>query len=209
MTFQVCAKHFKIVSLLAAAKSYDGELLELSNIQRTDMGVYYCIASNGIPPSVSKRMVVQVHFHPVVKVPNDLFGAPVGTDVSIQCNVETSPKALNSWFKETGEKLMDSSKYIMQEVPVNDYTLLLNLTIRNLEKRDFGSYVCQSSNALGKSEGFVRLQERHIVKTTMAPVHQIPDKGKKKVKDKIVVPTPPPPTKKKKKPKPENARAWE
>ncbi|BES89733.1 Immunoglobulin domain [Nesidiocoris tenuis] len=183
-------------------KSFDGENLELMNIQRTDMGVYLCIASNGIPPSVSKRILVQVHFHPSVKVPNDLFGAPVGTDVSMQCNVETSPKALNSWFKETGEKLMDSNKYIMEEIPINDYTWQLNLTIRNLEKRDFGSYVCQSSNALGKSEGVVRLQERHIIKTTIAPIVQIPDRGRKKPKEKLSPPPPPPtpPPRKKKKP---------
>ncbi|CAA9993297.1 unnamed protein product [Nesidiocoris tenuis] len=92
-------------------KSFDGENLELMNIQRTDMGVYLCIASNGIPPSVSKRILVQVHFHPSVKVPNDLFGAPVGTDVSMQCNVETSPKALNSWFKETAKRKSLSHYY--------------------------------------------------------------------------------------------------
>jgi hypothetical protein len=34
----------------------------------------------------------------------------------------------------------------------------MNLTIRNLEKRDFGGYTCSSSNALGKAEGTVRLQ---------------------------------------------------
>jgi hypothetical protein len=41
-------------------KSYEGETLFLNAIQRTDMGAYLCIASNGIPPPVSKRFVVQV-----------------------------------------------------------------------------------------------------------------------------------------------------
>lgn len=40
---------------------YDGDTLVLSNIQRPDMGAYLCIASNGVPPSVSKRFIVRVH----------------------------------------------------------------------------------------------------------------------------------------------------
>ncbi|KAK9511129.1 hypothetical protein O3M35_005750 [Rhynocoris fuscipes] len=77
------------------------------------MGSYLCIASNGIPPTVSKRIIVKVHckyialqfikIHPMVKVQNQLVGAPVGRDVSIQCYVETSPKAMHSWYKENGE----------------------------------------------------------------------------------------------------------
>lgn len=42
-------------------KVIDGEKLSLSGVQRSDMGGYLCIASNGIPPSVSKRYDVQVN----------------------------------------------------------------------------------------------------------------------------------------------------
>lgn len=58
----------------------------------------------------------------------------------------------------SGEKLMPNSKYSMEVIQLNDYSLLLNLTIRNLEKRDFGGYNCTSVNALGKAEGSIRLQ---------------------------------------------------
>ncbi|XP_044731282.1 lachesin-like [Chrysoperla carnea] len=146
--------------------SYDGDTLHLTNIQRADMGAYLCIASNGIPPSVSKRFTVQVHFHPLIKVSNQLVAAPMESDVLIQCYVETSPRALNSWYKDTGEKLMEGSKYVMQEFMLNDYSLLMNLTIRSLEQRDFGGYICSSENALGKAEGVVRLQELHLPSKT-------------------------------------------
>lgn len=53
---------------------------------------------------------------------------------------------------------MGNSKYEMKEIAVNDYTLLMNMTIKTLEKRDFGSYLCSSVNAIGKAEGVVRLQ---------------------------------------------------
>ncbi|XP_073987964.1 lachesin-like isoform X2 [Rhodnius prolixus] len=185
----------------------EGEELMLSNVQRTDMGYYVCIATNGIPPSVSKRISVKVHFHPMVKVPNQLVGAPVGRDVSIQCYVETSPRAMHSWYKETGEKLMGNSKYEMKEIAVNDYTLLMNMTIKTLEKRDFGSYLCSSVNAIGKAEGVVRLQEMHIPKTTVAPVANVPKQGrarKTQFKDKVLIGSPPPPTKNRKRPKSED-----
>jgi hypothetical protein len=42
-------------------KSVDGEKLSLTGVLRSDMGGYLCIASNGIPPSVSKRYQVQVN----------------------------------------------------------------------------------------------------------------------------------------------------
>jgi hypothetical protein len=43
-----------------AALEVEGPTLELSKISRLDMGVYLCIASNGIPPAVSKRIHVSV-----------------------------------------------------------------------------------------------------------------------------------------------------
>lgn len=38
----------------------EGSTLELHKISRLDMGVYMCIASNGVPPTVSKRIFVSV-----------------------------------------------------------------------------------------------------------------------------------------------------
>ena len=40
---------------------YEGEILNLTHITRSDMGPYLCIANNSIPPIVSKRINVEVH----------------------------------------------------------------------------------------------------------------------------------------------------
>ncbi|RZF35368.1 hypothetical protein LSTR_LSTR014654, partial [Laodelphax striatellus] len=40
--------------------TFEGESLNLTRISRTEMGAYLCIASNGVPPSVSKRIIVDV-----------------------------------------------------------------------------------------------------------------------------------------------------
>lgn len=39
---------------------WESESLELNRISRLDMGAYLCIASNGVPPTVSKRIKVSV-----------------------------------------------------------------------------------------------------------------------------------------------------
>ncbi|CAG2056760.1 unnamed protein product [Timema podura] len=41
--------------------------------------------------------------HPVIQVPNQLVGAPLGTDVTIECYVEASPKSINYWIRDSGE----------------------------------------------------------------------------------------------------------
>ncbi|KMQ87634.1 lachesin-like protein [Lasius niger] len=77
-----------------------GEELKLTKISRNEMGVYLCIASNGVPPAVSKRIYINVHFPPVIHVPNQLVGAPLGTDVVLECFVEASPMSINYWVKD-------------------------------------------------------------------------------------------------------------
>lgn len=58
----------------------------------------------------------------------------------------------------TGTKLLDTTKYITSEILTNSYVWQLNLTIKILKPNDFGTYICSSINALGKSDGKVRLQ---------------------------------------------------
>lgn len=43
------------------ALAVEGEMLWLTKITRSEMGIYLCIASNQVPPSVSKRIKLQVH----------------------------------------------------------------------------------------------------------------------------------------------------
>lgn len=38
----------------------EGEILRFDRVMRYDMGFYQCIASNGIPPSVSQRIFLPV-----------------------------------------------------------------------------------------------------------------------------------------------------
>ena len=46
---------------LAERREVHGEVLDLIRISRTEMGAYLCIAQNGVPSPVSKRIMVHVH----------------------------------------------------------------------------------------------------------------------------------------------------
>lgn len=55
------SKHFNIGTIFLLVQMYEENVLTLTKISRSDMGAYLCIASNGVPPSVSKRIQIKVH----------------------------------------------------------------------------------------------------------------------------------------------------
>ncbi|XP_011266233.1 lachesin [Camponotus floridanus] len=164
-----------------SVKTFVGETLELTGVLRQEMGSYLCIASNNVPPTVSKRYSVDVHFKPAIKVTNQLVAAPIYSDVVLQCYVEASPHAMNTWYREGGEKLLRNDKYTMSEYALSDYSRQMNLTVNSLEKRDFGGYVCSSVNALGRADGSVRLQELQLFAKTTPTIPKNIDKSRKKI----------------------------
>ncbi|XP_022902062.1 lachesin [Onthophagus taurus] len=141
----------------AKVNVYDGEQLNLTRISRTEMGAYLCIATNAVPPSVSKRIIVDVEFSPMIWVPNQLVGAPAGTDVTIDCHTEAYPRAISYWMYENA-MLLPSKKY-GTETTENSYRAHMKLTVRNMQTKDFGNYRCISKNSLGETEGSIRLYE--------------------------------------------------
>ncbi|CAK1544655.1 unnamed protein product [Leptosia nina] len=136
---------------------YEDEVLTLNKISRSDMGAYLCIASNGVPPSVSKRMLVKVHFHPVIQVPNQLVGAPLGTDVTLECYVESSPKSINYWVRDSNDMVISSSKYEVTTTMLSSFESRMTLVVRQLADADLGGYRCIAKNSLGEVDGTIRL----------------------------------------------------
>ncbi|XP_022170746.1 lachesin-like isoform X1 [Myzus persicae] len=136
-----------------------GNVLNLTKVSRADMGSYLCIASNGVPPSVSKRIVLDIEFSPTLVVPNQLVGAPLGTDVTIDCMTEAYPRPISFWtFQEPRGIIFPCLKY---HIVVNEdgYKTHMKLTIRSLSPEDYGSYRCVTKNSLGEAEGSMRIYE--------------------------------------------------
>ncbi|XP_078038969.1 lachesin [Augochlora pura] len=147
-------------NILEEHETYNGSKLQFYRVERRQMGAYLCIASNDVPPAVSKRVTLAVNFVPVVRVPNQLLGTPLGTNVQLQCYVEAFPKTINYWVKNrqgTGdEMLIEGHKYSVREER-SGYTVLMTLLIKGLTEKDVGSYRCVSTNSLGKADGNLRL----------------------------------------------------
>ncbi|KAF4532134.1 hypothetical protein B566_EDAN004140 [Ephemera danica] len=94
---------------------------------------------------------------PMIWVPNQLVGAPAGTDVTIECHTEAYPRAISYWVYDS-VMLLSTKKYVTSSVE-NSYRTAMKLTIRNLRDRDFGNYRCIAKNSLGETEGSIRLYE--------------------------------------------------
>ncbi|EFX65383.1 hypothetical protein DAPPUDRAFT_65516, partial [Daphnia pulex] len=136
--------------------SVDGETLRINQVSKRHMGVYYCIASNGVPPSVSKRVAVTVLFAPTVTVDNQIVGVPLGNNVTLGCIVESSPKSINVWYKDD-KMIANSSRLSYEEKVESSYRVRMILTIGHFRKTDVGKYECRCRNELGEAEGTIKL----------------------------------------------------
>ena len=95
----------------------EGPVLELQKVRRGEAGSYLCIASNGHPPTVSRRLQLDVKckthadmkcirkifqpslsaVRPLVHVPVQKVSASPGRRVQLECNVEAFPRAEVTW----------------------------------------------------------------------------------------------------------------
>ncbi|KAG1687906.1 Lachesin [Nymphon striatum] len=146
-------------------ETIEGEYLNLTRVTREHMGAYLCIAYNGVPPSVSKRIVLKVHFKPKISVPNQLIGAPLHSQISLLCEVEGFPLPMTSWRKYN-DLIMSNNKQETSVVEKN-YKLYMTLKIRSLQIEDFGAYKCCATNTLGEREGLIRLYRQCEAGITM------------------------------------------
>lgn len=65
---------------------------------------------------------------------------------------------LITFLSTLGAKLLKDEKHNISEITTNDYSYLLNLTVKRLDQYDFGTYTCSAENAFGKAEASIRLQ---------------------------------------------------
>ncbi|XP_060524878.1 neurotrimin-like [Cylas formicarius] len=150
--------------------SIEGPIFNITKVNRLHMGPYLCIASNGVPPSVSKRIMLIVHFPPMIWIQNQLVGSMEGQQITLDCHSEAYPKSINYWTKDDGNIISQGTKYEPVLVD-NAYKVHMKLTIRSVGPADYGSYKCVAKNSLGETDGTIKLY--HIpTPSTLKPTTQ-------------------------------------
>ncbi|XP_042145084.1 hemicentin-2 [Ixodes scapularis] len=147
---------------------YRGPELHFPRVSRSQMGAYLCLASNGVPPSISRRIFLEVTFTPMIWVPNQVVGAALGSSVALECHTEAHPASENFWFRSSrrldGDLSANGLKHKKPKRHEASTTktglkVYMKLSMWNLRKEDYGTYHCVAQNALDRTEGKIQLHE--------------------------------------------------
>lgn len=149
-----------------------GEVLVIHNVSRYCDDVYECVAKNGIPPSVSRKIKVSVDFAPEVQLRNKRIGQVKGRETILDCRITASPQGVTVWMRD-GKELFNSEKYSIEVFNEGGHTITLSLRITQIVDSDFGDYTCLASNHLGRDKETMLLYEKRR-KTTTTTTTQIP-----------------------------------
>ncbi|XP_068214608.1 lachesin-like [Palaemon carinicauda] len=157
---------------LNPVREVKGEKLEMRKVSRLQMGPYLCIASNGVPPSISKRTNLKVQFPPVAWVPQQLEGAYIGQELTIECHTEAFPKSINYWTNTQGDMIVAGDRY-EPTVIESSYKVDMKLWIKRVEKIDFGQFRCIAKNSLGETDGAIKVYETKAPKSHSNSVNAV------------------------------------
>ncbi|XP_063990309.1 opioid-binding protein/cell adhesion molecule homolog [Diachasmimorpha longicaudata] len=149
--------------------SVNGVFLNITRVNRLHMGAYLCIASNGVPPTVSKRIMLIVHFPPMIMIQNQLVGAEEGSQTTLECHFEAFPKSINYWTRQNDDIISNGEKYeasMSDNLHVDAYKVHMSLTIKEIGPDDYGIYKCLSKNSLGTTDGSIKLYRIDTPTTT-------------------------------------------
>ncbi|GIY96016.1 ig-like domain-containing protein [Caerostris extrusa] len=99
-------------------------------------------------------------------VPNQLIGALVGGNVTLECTSEAFPDSLNYWSRIKDIVVSDINENGRMKVifRIMSYKIHMLLNIYPVMPSDFGLYECFAKNSLGTTEGTIRLYGKsHII----------------------------------------------
>ncbi|XP_076749305.1 lachesin isoform X2 [Xylocopa sonorina] len=153
---------------LSNSHEVQGSVLEITRVTRAHMGPYLCIASNGVPPAVSKRIVLIVHFQPMVWIENQLVGAYEGQTLVLECHSEAYPRPITYWTRPSNETIANDNNYKVEAIP-KGYETTMRLTVISVRPQDFGSFRCVATNSLGETDGKIKLYRIDGSPTTRRP----------------------------------------
>ncbi|XP_077116189.1 igLON family member 5 [Ranitomeya variabilis] len=149
--------------------SSEGELLEITEINRQQAGEYECITSNGVSMPDSKKVMITVNYPPFF---TDVKNAqsPIGKPAVLRCQALAEPPAEFEWYKD--DKRVTAG---MEGLKIKNERTWSVLLFSNVTSRNYGNYTCFASNKLGSHNSSVRLLKpgsasNHSVTYTVSPL---------------------------------------
>ena len=115
---------------------YNNNVLQISNVRKSDSDTYFCSAVNLLGNAERKTLLV-VGSRPLftVKPPEKVFAA-TGDTLTLNCSATGDPRPVISW-KRQGAALPARRSHRTNKV----------LTIRDLRGEDSGNYICMATSA--------------------------------------------------------------
>ncbi|XP_051174237.1 neural cell adhesion molecule 1-A-like isoform X2 [Leptopilina boulardi] len=130
--------------------------VHIKHATRHHAGFYQCLADFGPGRDPLHNVIdVSVRYAPEVEVLHEYVHSGIGETANLTCVVHAFPVANISWYKKEGDasKLISNSNHI----DIKDGKHIHNLTLKDIQKHDFGKYLCRSSNVLGTHQKEVEL----------------------------------------------------
>ncbi|KAL4713261.1 hypothetical protein ACJJTC_018609 [Scirpophaga incertulas] len=152
------SRHFKINNQTLVSK-WAGEWMNLTSVERAASGAYLCIATNGVPPSVSKRIQINVMFAPSVWAGRVAVRTLMGSAATLQCSAEAYPAPQFHWTLNGEQRLVNGSKFKLS-VSSRGYRHTLSLLVSEMSRDDAGAYRCHVENSLGKAQAELFLHSK-------------------------------------------------
>ncbi|XP_046350652.1 limbic system-associated membrane protein-like [Haliotis rufescens] len=146
----------------------EGNVLRIHNITQSCADTYECLANNTVPPVMNRQIQVTVEYPPQIRLHNSRISQMVGKETILECIISASPLGVTSWTRNN-KRLSNSIKYELDLYNDGQDKITLSLRIAHIDRSDFGEYVCEASNSLGKTKAIMKLVEVFPVTTTTPP----------------------------------------
>jgi len=123
-----------------------GEEVIINKVDRHHAGVYRCTADNGFGNQASKDIDLRVLYKPEIEVEEVFIHTKAGNEAELVCHVHGFPHPQVEWKKD-GQPVVENNKIKMQKLHSK-----YSLTIKAVEKSDFGKYTCHAKSERGSAQ---------------------------------------------------------
>ncbi|KAL2731285.1 lachesin-like isoform X5, partial [Vespula squamosa] len=91
------------------------------------------LVDSGFEGSAREGELLDIDLPPMLSIPHQLVGAPLGYSVKLECYTEAHPTSLNYWTREDKHMIHDNSKYKVVSTPeVPSYKTHMTLEIYDI-----------------------------------------------------------------------------